>query len=106
MPPVIMSNDMIEIIPYGSIMDFSHIVTLQLPGLIKQARQIHIKKKKETSPLISLGVLSDDRCTITIHQKDMSVQENGQETIKGARNNKNLNVGCAPGNTTTRSCDE
>ena len=43
--PMIMSNEMTEKIPDGSTMESSHISTLQLPGLIKQVRQIQIPHK-------------------------------------------------------------
>ena len=45
MDPVIMPNDMIQIIPDGRTMESSHIATLQIPVLSKQARQIHICPK-------------------------------------------------------------
>ena len=45
MAPVIMSNDMIVRLPDGSTMDSSHIATLHIPCLSKQARQIHILPK-------------------------------------------------------------
>ena len=37
-----MSNEMKARITDGRIMESSHIETLQIPGLSKQARQIHI----------------------------------------------------------------
>ena len=37
-------------------MDFSHVATLQLPGLTKKAIQIIIFTETITVPLISLGV--------------------------------------------------
>ena len=67
-------------------MESSHIATLQLPGLIKQARQIHIIPKIKTAQLISLGVLCDDLCNIILDNQDMLVQKNGQEGIKDIRN--------------------
>ena len=75
-------------LPDGSTMESSHIATLQLPFLIKQARQIHISPKMNTAPLISLGVLYDYGCTITLDKQEMSVHKNGQEIIKGTRNKK------------------
>ena len=66
--PVIISNDMTERIPDGSTIDSSHITTLQLPGLSKKARQIHIFPKIITSPQISLEVLYDDGCIVTIEK--------------------------------------
>ena len=56
-------------LPDGSTMESTHIATLQLPGLSKQAKQIQIFPKMKTSPLISLGVLFDDGCTITLEKK-------------------------------------
>ena len=70
---------MTAILPDGSTMESSHIATLQLPGLRNQARQIHIFPKMKTAPLISLGVLCGDGCTITLDKQDMSVHNNGQE---------------------------
>ena len=43
--PVIIPNNTTARIPYGSNMDFSHIATLHLPGLSKQASQIQILPK-------------------------------------------------------------
>ena len=43
-------------LPDGSTMDFSHVATLQLPGLTKKAIQIIIFTETITVPLISLGV--------------------------------------------------
>ena len=51
MYPVIMSNEMTERLPYGNTMESSHIRTLQLPGPIKQARQIQILLKNEDIPI-------------------------------------------------------
>ena len=52
MAPVIMSNKMKSRLPDGITMESSHIMTLQLPGLSKQVRQIHIFPKIKTPPLI------------------------------------------------------
>ena len=67
-------------------MESTHIATLQLPGLSNLARQIHIFPKMQTAPLISLGVLCDYGCTITLDKQEMSIQKNGEEIIKGTRN--------------------
>ena len=42
-----------------------------------------------TAPLISFGLLCDDGCTITLDKQEISVENNGQEIIKGTRNKKN-----------------
>ena len=73
-------------LPDCSKMEYSHLEKIHIPGLIKQARQIHIYPKTKTAPIISLGVLCDDGCTITIDNQVMSVHKNGQEIIKGTRN--------------------
>ena len=52
MAPVIISNYMTARLPYGNTIQSSHIVTLQIPGISKQARQIHIFPKIKTTPLI------------------------------------------------------
>ena len=88
MAPVIMPNEMTERPPYGSTMEYSHIATLQISGLSKQARQIQIFSKMNIYPLISLGLLCDDGCTITLNKQDIPVQNNGQEIIEGTRNKK------------------
>ena len=67
MTPVIISKDMTSRLPYRSTMELSHVVTLHIPGLSKQARQIHISPRKKTDPLISLVVLCDDGCTTETH---------------------------------------
>ena len=69
MAQVIISNDITERLSDGSTTEPSHIATLQLPGLSKRARQIHIYLKMKTSPLISLGFLYDDRCIITLDKQ-------------------------------------
>ena len=77
MAPIIMSNGMTSRLPDGSTMESSHIATLQLPGLIKQEKQIHIPPKIKTTPIISLGVLCDDGYTIKLDKQYMSVYNNG-----------------------------
>ena len=42
----------------------------------------------KTRPLISLGVLCYDGCTITLDKQEMKVHNNVHEIIKGTRNNK------------------
>ena len=66
MAPVIMSNEMTARIPDGSTTESSHIAKLQIPGLSKQVRHIHIYPKMKTAPLLSLGVLCDYVCTTTL----------------------------------------
>ena len=44
--------------------------------------------KNWDSPLISLGLLCDDGCTIKLDKKEISVQNNVQEITKGTRNKK------------------
>ena len=76
--PVIMDNEMKARLPDGSTMESKHIATLQLPGLRRLARHIHIFPKTKTAPLISLGVLCDYGCTITLDKKYISIQKNGE----------------------------
>ena len=75
MAPVIISNYTTSRLPDVSKMESSHIATLQLPVIRKQSRQIHIEPKMKTDPLISLGVLCDDECTITLENQVTSVQK-------------------------------
>ena len=72
-------------------MEYTHIATLQLPGLSKQARKIHIFPKIQIAPLIPLEVLCDDGYTITLEKQEMSIEKNGEEILKGTRNKK---TGC------------
>ena len=65
MASVIMDNGMKARLPNGIIMESTNIATLQVLGLIKQVRQIHIFPKMQTAPLILWWVLYDDGCTIT-----------------------------------------
>ena len=58
--PVMMENEMKARLPNVSTMESTHIATLQIPGLSRIARQIHIFPKMQTSTLISLEVLCDD----------------------------------------------
>ena len=85
-----MENDMKSRLPYGSTMDSSHIATVQIQGLSNKVRQIHVFPKMQTAPLISLEVLCDDGCTITLDKQEMSIQKNGEEIIKGTRNKKTV----------------
>ena len=75
-------------IPDGIIIDSTYIATLQLLVLSNQEIQIHIFPKMQTAPLISLGVLCDDRCTITLDKQKISIEKNGEEIIKSTRNKK------------------
>ena len=71
-------------------MESTHIATHQLPGISKQARQIHIFPKIQTAPLISLGILCDDGFTIILYKQEISIHDNGEEIIKGTRNKKTV----------------
>ena len=73
---------------YGITVDSSHITTQQLPGISKQARHVHNYPRNKTAPLILLRVMFDDGFTITTDKQYMSVQNNGQDIIKGTRNKK------------------
>ena len=83
-----MSNYMTARLTDGSTMELSHIATLQIPGLRKKSRQIHIFQAMKTSPLISLVVLFHDGCTITLYKKEILVQNYGQQIIKFTRENQ------------------
>ena len=78
MVPVIMDIEMKARLPDGSTMESTHIATLQLPGVSRLVRQIHIFPKIQIAPLISLGVLCDDGCTITLYKQAMSIHKNGE----------------------------
>ena len=67
--PIITENEINARLPYGSTMELTHIATLQLPGLSKKQRQIHILPKMQTAPLILLEVLCNDGCTITLEKQ-------------------------------------
>ena len=78
MAPVVFVNDMKARLPYGITMESTHIATLQLPSLSNQARHIHVVPKMQTAPLISLGVLCDYGCTVTLDKQEISIQNNGK----------------------------
>ena len=78
MARVIMNNEMKARLPDESTMESTHIATLQLPCLSRIARQIHIFPKIQTTPLISLGVLCYNGCTITLGKQTVSIQKNGK----------------------------
>ena len=69
MAPLIMANYMKARLPDGSTMKSSYTAALQILGLSKQERQIHNSLKMKTAPLISLGILCDDGCTIKIDKQ-------------------------------------
>ena len=75
MTPAIVPKDEIERLTDGITMESPHVATLQLPGLTKTSRQIHIPPKMIKPPLILLGVLCDDGCTITLYQQETTVQK-------------------------------
>ena len=72
----------------GITMGSTHIATIQLLGINRLARQIHFLPKIKTAPIISLGVLCDDGCTITLDKQAISIHNNGEYIIKGTRNKK------------------
>ena len=77
MAPVIMDNELKEILPDGSTMESTHIATLQIPVQINLVRWIHIFPKMQTAPLTSLGVLCDDGCNIPLDKQAISIHNNG-----------------------------
>ena len=83
MASVIMDNEIKSRLTDGITMDSTHIETLQLLGLRKLARQIHILSKNQTPPLISLGVLCYDGCTTTLDKQAIFIQENTEKESKG-----------------------
>ena len=68
-------NDIKSRLTYGSKMESSYILTLQILVISKQESQIHIFPKIQTAPLISLGVLCDDVCTITRQTRNVNPEE-------------------------------
>ena len=82
----IMSDNITARLTYGSTMESSHLATLQIPGLSKKTRKIHIFPEMKTSPLLSLVLLCDNVCIITLYKQDISVRKNLQEIIKGTSN--------------------
>ena len=73
MTPVVTENDINARLPDGRTMESTHIETLQLTGLSKQGRNIHIFPRIQTSPLISLGVSCDDGRTITLDKQETPI---------------------------------
>ena len=69
MVPVIIPSYITSMLTDSITMELSHIATLQIPGIIKQARQIRIFPKIRTAPLTSLRVLYFYGCTITIDKQ-------------------------------------
>ena len=53
--PVITSINVTSRIPYGSKMELSHIVTLQIQGLTKKYNQIFISPETRTDPFMFSG---------------------------------------------------
>ena len=78
MAPIIMANDLKARLSDGNTMESTHIATLQIPGISKQAGQIYMFKRIQIDPLISLVVLCDDGCKITLYKQEMSMQKNGK----------------------------
>ena len=73
-------------LPDGSTMDFSHVATLQLPGLTKKAIQIIIFTETITVPLISLGfpyVMMDAPSHYTNNKPHSKIMDNKYEKKPG-----------------------
>ena len=73
MAPVICTRTIEARLSYGITMESTHVATLTLTGIYKEAKIIQISPKKKIAPLTSLGVLCDDGCTITLNKKTMIV---------------------------------
>ena len=86
-------------LPYVITMYSTHVATLLLIGMSRESSKIHIFPEIKTSPLISLGVLCDDGCTITLYKQTMKVQNNRQQILAGYRN-KHTRMWEAPFTTT------
>ena len=102
--PVIMPEDMKSRVKYGRTMDSSHVATLQLPGIIKQYRQCHIIPKMRKAPLIWLGVLCDNGCTIKLEQQEVKVPKKRTTNIKRYQEQTTRIVVISPGGTTIKNC--
>ena len=95
-----------EILPDGSTMESTHIETLQILGLSKQSRQIHIPPKMQTPPLLSLGVLCDDICTITLDKERNIHPEEWRRNNQRDHKQEDRNARSVTGATTIRKCGE
>ena len=76
---------MVYRLPDGGTMEYTHVATLPISGLSTEAMNIHIYPEINTSPLILLGVLCGDVCTIILDKKIMEVQNNRQKIQRGYR---------------------
>ena len=85
-------------------MESTDIATLQLPSLRKQALQIHILPKTQTDPLISLGVICDNGCTITLYKQENVYPEELRRNNQRDQKQEDRNVGSAPRVATIRKC--
>ena len=88
MAPVMISSDLTASMPDVSTMELSYISTLQVLVLIIQANQMHIFPKIKIVPLISLGVLCGDGCTIPLEKKELSWTTNNK--IQKEQSNRNV----------------
>ena len=72
--PVICTHTMEERLVDGNTMDSMYVTTLPPPVLSKESRKIHISPAIKKSPLISMRILRDDGCTITLNKQTNKVQ--------------------------------
>jgi hypothetical protein len=74
--------------PNGTTIQSSHTYNLLLTDLPHQARQAHILPGLVHNPLISLGQLCDNECSVTFTQDQVTVSRNRKDVMYGSRDPK------------------
>ena len=85
MTPVNYEQKMEARLLHGITMDPTRIGTLLLTLMYEESRETHIFPEIKISPLISLRVLCDNGCNITLDKKMKRFQSNGQKILTGHR---------------------
>ena len=60
--------------PNGEIMTSTHEAELNLPCLPKKARHVHVLPDIQSDPLLSIGQLCDNDCTVQFDAKQVTIQ--------------------------------
>ena len=74
------------LLPNNQIMASTHEAYLNIPGLPRSARHVHLFPSMEgTSPLLSIGQLCDHECTATFSANEVCIRHHDRVIIRGVR---------------------
>jgi hypothetical protein len=76
------------VLPDGTIMTSSHVATLDITGLPKEATECHIFPTLLTGSLLSIGKLCDFGCEATFSASEVTIKLNNKIIMTGTRTGK------------------